>query len=461
MSGCDVVVGAGMTGLLTAALLKRRQPDRHVMVVEKAARTGGIYASFDYGSAGSFDHGMHILYDTGIEELDAVIRGVLPEAQWHKLEGNRKDIAGIFWNGVLQQHSPYLDLRSLSAQEREQCLADLREAAKRPSTNFKSAHDYFNAHFGNRTAVHLHPVIEKLYDAPSTAVSWLAARQPAMNRVLLLDAAAMPPVLADEALRARIGYPDQLAMPALRPFEQIGWYPRRMGMGRVVAALESQLRAMGVEFRLEASVLGMTCNAGRVQNLTLCDQAGERTIEALHQLYWSAGWHPLARLLGLDAAFSSAAFPAAWYVHLRVKTPPDMGELYHFYVFEPGLRTFRVTNYVNYCPQAVTADGYPLCVEYWPDKDAARAGDPIALAMSELRRMGVVRHGEEPNFSAVQIVPNYHRQFLAHHVQAIEDVRTAVAERGLANLSVLGMLASGGELLLYEVMRDAYQKLKS
>jgi len=35
--------------------------------------------------------------DTGIGELDELLRGLLPEDAWHAFGGNRRDLSGVFF----------------------------------------------------------------------------------------------------------------------------------------------------------------------------------------------------------------------------------------------------------------------------------------------------------------------------------------------------------------------------
>jgi protoporphyrinogen oxidase len=449
-----VIIGAGITGLLIAALLRQRHPEQPVVIIERTAHVGGLYTSIDYGKAGHFDYGMHILYDTGIEEIDTLLHGLLPENEWHILEGNRKDIAGIFWNGRLQQHSPYIDLRKLPAKQYSTCLEGLYAASSECVA--ADAATYLTSRFGAPVASHLCAVIDKFYDCPANMVSYLATRQPTMDRVLLFDEKDMESILKSDSLKARIGYPDQLSLPPIRSTSQCGWYPRKIGMFHIINALTRRLQKQGVQFIFNAGIERIDCDQSHIRTLWINTAHESMPLENIDKLYWTAGWPNLAPQLGIATGVSLQGVHAA-HIHLRFRRAPNMGELYHFYCFDSGYRIFRVTSYANYCPAARNELGYPVCVEYWP-KESETPELYIGQALKELRMMGIVDN-EPPSFSAIKLVPNYHRLFTLNTVQAIEAIRKDIMAMNIQNLATVGVLASSGELLSYEIMRDAYAKL--
>jgi cation diffusion facilitator CzcD-associated flavoprotein CzcO len=105
-----VFVGGGLSSLIMAKVLIRKGiPARDITIVENSSELGGQYSSIRTDSS-VFDLGMHIYYETGIEEIDSCFIDIQPE-NWIYLADNKKDIAGIFWNGNLQINSPYPDLR--------------------------------------------------------------------------------------------------------------------------------------------------------------------------------------------------------------------------------------------------------------------------------------------------------------------------------------------------------------
>ena len=127
MANKIVISGAGITGLVSALLLLKKHTGEDIYLVDKNEEAGGLLRRFDYGPWGSFDYGMHNMLQTGITELDELLWGLLPPEEWQLLNGNKRDLAGIFFNGRLQKNSPYIDLRSLPKRDYETCLTALWE----------------------------------------------------------------------------------------------------------------------------------------------------------------------------------------------------------------------------------------------------------------------------------------------------------------------------------------------
>ena len=119
------IVGGGLPGLFSALLISERYPGLDVHLIERDRKLGGLYNSFHDEQADWFDHGMHLIYESCVEEVDRQIRETMDEKDWIILNGNHKDIAGVFFNGVLHEDSPYIDIRGLPQDIQRECVADL------------------------------------------------------------------------------------------------------------------------------------------------------------------------------------------------------------------------------------------------------------------------------------------------------------------------------------------------
>ena len=101
-----IILGGGIPGIFSALYIAKKNPQYNVHLVESSEEIGGLYNSFKDKEAGIFDKGMHIIYETCIKEVDEIIRNCLPKNEWLFLEGNSKDIAGVYHNNVLEKNSP-------------------------------------------------------------------------------------------------------------------------------------------------------------------------------------------------------------------------------------------------------------------------------------------------------------------------------------------------------------------
>ena len=98
------IVGGGIAGLLSALILAEVKK-YNVVIVERESQIGGHLRCTNYGKYGIFDCGMHNMYETGIDDLDDLLLGLLPKNQWQYLDGVGRDLAGTVFNGGTPQFS--------------------------------------------------------------------------------------------------------------------------------------------------------------------------------------------------------------------------------------------------------------------------------------------------------------------------------------------------------------------
>jgi protoporphyrinogen oxidase len=451
--GPVVITSAGMTGMLAALFIKKRQPRADVIILESSSQVGTSFRGVNLPGFGNCDRAMRLLYETGIPDFDAILHGLLPENEWHVLRDNVKDIAGAYWRGELQTCSAYLDLRRLGQSERRQCeceILQLLHKQRGDSLHKEDAAQYLKSRFGPTIAGHIEKVLEKFYGVPASALHESATYQPAMNRVVLYDEADMTAVMKDEKMRSVIAWPDQLTLPVKRQPSQSGLYPRKFGIDAVIDAVHRQLQALGVRFQFNRRVAGLKVAGDDIAQVTLDDGA---VIERPSLVISANGLHGSLSMLrqGNAPSASDVVPPRCWQVYLRVRAKPNMGGLYYCWCFDPEYRTFRVTNYVNYCPDARTDDGYPMCVELWSsDSNAQQA---IERATQELRKMQILNGEDGLVASAAIQASNLHALCTLENVQKLRAMREQVRELSPRNMLTIGPLIEDGVMLLYDVSR--------
>src|SRR5262249_450535 len=155
---------------------------------------------------------------------------------------------------------------------------------------------------------------------------------------------------------------------------------------RVIDAAQQQLQGQGVRFLFNRQVAELKVAGKEITQVILDDG----TVVEEPTLFVSAnGLHgSLSMLRQGRTSASDFVPPRCWQVVLRVTEKPNMDGLYHCWCFDEDYRTFRVTNYVGYCPDARTDEGYPVCAEVWSSD--ANAQQAIERARRELRKMKIV-----------------------------------------------------------------------
>src|SRR5262249_9591625 len=126
-AGPTVIVGGGLAALIAAHFLRRYGENGEILIVERAPEVGGLLRADDGGRWGKFDQGMHTFTSALIPELDEIVFGMLPRDEWVWLRDETRDISGVAFEGVLQKHCHYVDLRLLGPELRDRCVAGLLE----------------------------------------------------------------------------------------------------------------------------------------------------------------------------------------------------------------------------------------------------------------------------------------------------------------------------------------------
>lgn len=461
MSGASIIVGGGIAGLVAALLLAERQ-GRETVVIEREAEVGGLLRSFDYGEHGKFDYGMHNMYETGIADLDALLFGLLEPGDWHLLEGNARDLAGVYVFGGLQSHSPYVDIRRLPKEAFDACLAGFfRNLDAGEQVDLSSAPAYARSRYGDPIAEQVVlPVVRKLFKREPEAMDAMGAMITNMDRILLFNQPLMLDLMNSPFLRTRLGFPDQRVLPPEFASGRKGYYPKHYGMYRVIDALKARLAKAGARILTGAQVARVEHGGGRVKSVAGTAEGKPFALE-VERLCWTSGLPPLAATLGMNLSALPFDKPLRTVVvNMLIDRPLDIGDLYYFYCYDNGFDTFRVTNYAGYCPLAGRDGGIPICVELLrPDEGLPDKAALERQAADELARFGVLAPGTRILFSRAEPLVSGFPMPTLKNTGSLGAIRGWVDGLGLSNLVPLGILSRERLFFQRDVLVHVYESL--
>jgi protoporphyrinogen oxidase len=466
-----VIVGSGLSALLMARMIRLyRNPDADIVIIERDENIGGQFGSINYGEHGYFDIGMHIFYESCIPEIDRLFTDLLPEEEWNILEGNYKDVAGIFVNGKLQSNTPYVDLRSLPEEKWKKYVAGIFQAIQQNKDKQmaagSNAYDILKNHFGDAVTDEIFvPILEKLYLTHPRHLAEMATQFTTINRVALFDEAVMLDLMKAPDIRARICYPDQFTLPPYRENNQRGFYPKEYGMFRVLDKLKKLLESQGARFLTSTVISDVKIENKKAKSVTVKNKDGQEETFSVDEIFWTAGLPTLAKTLHVNTSdlVNDKKHTAGMFVNLLFDKMPAMDKLYYFYCFDKGYQTFRVTNYSNYCPAAGAGRGFPLCVEFWAQEGTDNSPEEIlARVKKELCEFGVIDDSYTILFSRVE--KHMSGGFPLPSVNNIRNMNT-ISERiknaCIENIIATGVLAEKNVFFIKDVLIDAYKKVKT
>ena len=460
-----IVFGGGIAGLVAAHWLREADPDANIVVVERSEQVGGLLRSFDYGPCGRFDHGIHTITETGDTEIDHFLLSLLPRAEWEFLEGERRDLSGVYWRGRLHSNAHYLDLRALPRDEYERCMSDFFQALQRtqpaPPANME---EFTRQRFGRFVADgYAGPALRKMFGREASELDMLAGVIAPMDRIVLFDERAFSDLIKSDLLRARVAFPDQRRLPLQYSSGKKSFYPRSFGSFRIVESLAQRLARERIEIRTRTALAGLNFDAQRIRSVNLRGPFGEWTQELVGEVIWTAGIPALTQALELDASHirMDAARRTA-IVSILLDRPPATGDLFYFYCYDEGFQTYRWVNYSAYCPGAPRAGGFPISMELLLDPSVTWSPESAAArALEELRAMRILEPETRILFAGAKILPTGFPLPTVNNMRSITALKDAVRGRGIENLTVGGAMSEPNLFFQHDVLMDLRRKTQT
>lgn len=464
-----MVVGSGLTGLMCALKLKLLNLKKTIIIIERESKIGGLYSGLSKISGIDFDHGMHLIYTSCNKEIDDLYKKILPLKEWHIYEGNKKDIAGIFYNGSLQEYSQYIDLRSHPLKDQKTYTKSFYSSVKNAKNKkFSNALEYLDNQFGKKIVNKIHgPILKRLFGISLDKLDLISTRSPPLDRIILFDTEPMLKLMKSKKLRARIAFPDQLNLPPIRENDQKGMYPKKFGMTHFIQKFENLLKSLNIEILTNTNISSIETVKNKIINVNLViNNLKKRTIK-IERILWTAGWPGIAKLLNVD--ISDLRFdkgPQIIFLNIVFDKPIDTGSLYHFFCYDEGFITHRVTNYNNYCPASSKVGKFPVSIEIWPSKNLKLSSSKISekkllkIALNELKQFGVIDSSYKVVDAKMESdVTNFPMPSLTN-ANSLSKIRQRVKNKRIGNIKIAGVMAEKGLFFLPETLNDAFSKLR-
>jgi protoporphyrinogen oxidase len=406
------------------------------------------------------------MLETGIKDLDELLFGLLPEEEWQLLEDDKRDLAGVYFNGTLQKHTPFIDLRSLAPDDHRACLTDFlahldSPALDAPVNTCTTAHDFAVNRFGELSARKtIIPSLEKVHKKGATELDFMATIFTPMTRLAFCDETLVRELTLSPALRSRIAWSDQRTLPKERASGRRAMYPVRYGMYRIVDAILRRIQEAGAEILTASDITAVEASDGRVRSVTVRSGGREQRIEDVARLIWTTNIPLLGRYLGVDFTGLRNDKPLKTIVVNMVvdRLPEAMGDLYYFFCYDSPFHTFRLTNFANYCRGAARNGGYPISMELLMTEETAAQCDPAKVAVEEYERFGL-SPASEVLFAKAEVLDSGFPMPSVNNIHGLRTIRNRIRDMQLDNVQLVGILAEDNLFFQTDVLADAFRKL--
>ena len=453
-----------MNGLVLARLIQQRSTTP-VVLLDSAPSTGGLFQSSSYPGYGLYDQGVHIFQDTGVEEVENIIRSSLGQDDWQDLGGFRREIAGLFFNGRLQTNTAFLDLRY--HKDRDALFGGMLNSLNQNSLTDPAELSFskiITEKFGTpilRTVIG--PIVEGIYGRPADQLQKLATTLTPFHRVVFFDEKNMPDLMLSDSIRARLGYPEQKNLPSKYSSGLGSYYPKKFGLQKVVDNLTASILASGGEIRLNTKISNIDLASRRIETIAFEQHGASHILENIDQCMWTAALPSLFFALGGGKAGSveNDMAPQTWILNLAFSQKPAMADLYFLYSYLENGNAFRISNPLNYseCFGETVGKYFPLCVEaVFPADNKMNTADMKIKLIGELDQMGISPK-DAVVFSDLRRLPTGVPMPTLANAKGIAKMRDFISEKKCENIFPVGIQSEPDLFYYRDILRYSYQKI--
>lgn len=439
-----VVVGGGITGLLSVIMLKDHY--ELVYLIEREEKCGGLLRSVVNEDGVYFDMGTHIPVETLVNEVDDILFEEMKNEEWFKLPN--LEVGNVF-KGKLYDKSPYVYTPYMEESRYNKGLAQLL-ACTDGELDTSNLETYSNGYFGETfTKDIFEPLMKKLLGESLDRLHPSALNLFNYTRLIVGDTS-----MSRELKKSSI-YNEKLAYASFN--EGISpnrkYYPKkRKGVELWVEQLVSKAEQKGVRFLNSTTIVDVKHENNEINKVILQDG----TIIETDLVVWTTAPANLLRIADIPLGSKPPKFRKMT-LHNYVFDMPFLTDNHYIYCTDESVNSFRVTIYPNITPSVEQSAPYNCTVEVLTDQDA----NVLALnenIIEELRDMGIITTEAIVLSKSYIEIKNGFPILTNNFINAVQAQREIVRDR-LKNVVLVGK-ASGEVFFLNEAAIDTYHKIK-
>lgn len=440
-----VVVGGGITGILSALMLKDHV--ENVYLIEKEEKCGGLLRSVQNEQEINFDLGTHIPAETLVSGVDHYLFNGMENGEWNVIP--LLEVGNVFC-GKLYDKSQYVYTPFLPQEKYEKGLVELLSCTNEQvnSDNLLNyATEYYGATFTQEIFA---PLMRKLLGENLDNLHTSALHLFSYTRLIPGEAELARNLKSSPVYDKKLAYTSFLEGVA----GQRKFYPKqRKGVELWVNYLIEKALTKGIKILLNSYVQDVEVENDKIKSVVL--QNGE-TLET-DFIVWTTTPAILMKLAKINVPSAPPAFRKMT-LHNYVFDKPFLTNNHYVYCSDEDVKAFRITLYPNISPQIEQEAPFNCTVEVLTEQDV----DVVAIndiVIEELKAIGIVDKEAKTLYKDFIEINHGFPILTNEFIQAVQTQKETV-ERHLENVMLVGK-ASGETFFINEAAIDTYNKINA
>jgi protoporphyrinogen oxidase len=396
-----LIIGGGISGLVSAHALLKGNPSAKITIVEKDKNLGGLLAGIEYKDENLyFDTGTHIFQETGNQELDQLLLNSVPSSDLIRFPIGQGDICGTVFNRNLQKNSHFPDLRQYKNNNiLKSILKHLNDLEEVPLIRREvSLDNVATARFGKEfTQNVIAPIFEHTFGLGINSLSAFALLLTGWTRVIIDDEREWMCNSNNSHYRSLIAIPEQRNLPRNLHHGRRSFYSKSKGSKSFIQGLATSLDQRGVKILNNCTVTSF--ESGDL-NFTLKDSNSNEFSLKPDKVIFSNGVIGAAKIIGVNLTNYHFEKPMRHRViDVLLKGSCD-SDLCYLLGLDKSCDWYRVTNY-----SAITGNRSDrrLTIEVLGDK-RGDSKNLVSKCLSQLKDISFLK-SSGADFSRIRDLP--------------------------------------------------------
>ena len=448
-----LIIGGGISGLVSAHALLKGNPLAQITIVEKDQNLGGLLSGIEYEDENLyFDTGTHIFQETGNQEVDQLLLNSVPSSDLIRFPIGQGDICGTVFNRILQRNSHFPDLRHCNESKiSKSILKHLENLPEIPEfSRENSLFEVATARFGEEfTQQVVAPIFEHTFGLGINSLSAFALLLTGWTRVIIDNEREWMCNSNDRLYRSLIAIPEQRNLPLKLHHGRHSFYSNSKGSKAFIQGLATSLEKRGVIILNNCTVTSFELGD---LTLTLRDSNNKEVSLKPDKVIFSNGVIGAAKILGINLTQYHFEKPMRHRViDVLLKESCD-SDLCYLLGLDQSCDWYRVTNYA-----AITGDSMDrrLSIEVLGDKKS-ESGKLIQNCLDQLNEISFLS-SSDVEFKNVRDLASGFPKPSVQNLTSMSELWLYFKNLLSKNIMIGGIGAQGNLFFQNEVIEDIYK----